>query len=183
MTRPHFHPQGDRDSSVRGGSCQRLGDEFVRRSAALREAGGGPPGPKETQIERLKAQNSDLKDRVTDRDATIGELTEFKKLAPSWLAAQHDEIMRLHGPQSSPEPATVPRARTTFYSTAADGQSTVSCDSPPSTVRTWPVSQAVARSVRAQDGGDLAWLAVAARGMRLGLCLLELLDGCLGQPG
>ncbi|MER5908586.1 hypothetical protein ABT150_52945 [Streptomyces mirabilis] len=110
-------------------------------------------------------------------------------LAPSWLAAQHDEIMRLHGPQSSPEPAppaepaTVSRARTTVYGTAADGQSTVSCDSLPSTVRTWPVSPAVARSVRAQDGGDLAWLAVAARGMRLGLCLLELLDGCLGQPG
>ncbi|MFF4731951.1 LexA family protein [Streptomyces mirabilis] len=37
---PHrLLPEEDRDSSVRGGSYQRLGDEFVRRSAALREAG------------------------------------------------------------------------------------------------------------------------------------------------
>ncbi|MGW8880370.1 hypothetical protein [Streptomyces mirabilis] len=45
-------------------------------------------------MERLKAQNPDLKDRVTDRDATIEELTEFKELALSRRAAQHDEIMR-----------------------------------------------------------------------------------------
>ncbi|SFH06214.1 hypothetical protein [Streptomyces mirabilis] len=84
-------------------------------------AGGrvGPSGHKEAQIERLKAQNPDLKDRVTDRDAAIEELTEFKKLSLSRLAAQRDEIMRSRSPQSFPEPAppaepaTLPRARTT----------------------------------------------------------------------
>ncbi|MCX4418439.1 hypothetical protein [Streptomyces mirabilis] len=56
-------------------------------------------------MERLKAQNPDLKDRVTDRDATIEELTEFKEIALARLAAQHDEIMRLRSPQSFLEPA------------------------------------------------------------------------------
>lgn len=56
-------------------------------------------------MERLKAQNPDLKDRVTDRDATIEELTEFKELALARLAAQHDEIMRLRSPQLFFEPA------------------------------------------------------------------------------
>ncbi|MET7975604.1 hypothetical protein ABZW44_21670 [Streptomyces mirabilis] len=72
---------------------------------------GEVPDPREARIERLKAQNAELKDRVTDRDATIGELTEFKKLALCRRAAQHDEIMRLRGPQSSPEPAPPSEAR------------------------------------------------------------------------
>lgn len=76
-------------------------------------------------MERLKAQNPDLKDRVTDRDATVEELPEFKKLALSRLAAQHDAIMRLRSPQSflepapPAEPATVRRARTTVYGTCS----------------------------------------------------------------
>ncbi|PBC93095.1 hypothetical protein SAMN05446589_10232 [Streptomyces sp. OV198] len=36
---------------------------------------GEVPDPREARIERLKAQNAELKDRVTDRDATIGGLT------------------------------------------------------------------------------------------------------------
>ncbi|MFF4465015.1 hypothetical protein ACFY13_36580 [Streptomyces mirabilis] len=144
-------------------------------------------------MERLKAQNPDLKDRVTDRDATIEELTEFKELALSRLAAQHDESMRLRSPQSFLEPAPpadrppslVPGPPST--APAADGLSLVSSDSPsvghfmgsqpsvsddialvfrsgwlcqiqavgPATA--WPVSQAVAGPVKAQDGGDLAW--------------------------
>ncbi|MER5667837.1 hypothetical protein [Streptomyces mirabilis] len=93
-------------------------------SYAIRRPSGGRGGPRrlnEAQIGRLKAQNPDLQDRVTDRDATIGELAEFKKLALSRLAAQHDEIMPLRSPQSSlepappAEPAPVPRARTTVY--------------------------------------------------------------------
>src|SRR5690348_3353052 len=87
-------------------------------------------------MERLKAQNPDLKDRVTDRDATIEELTEFKKLALSRLAAQHDESMRLRSPQSFLEPAPpadrppslVPGPPSTAH--AADGLSLCSCDSP-----------------------------------------------------
>ncbi|MFE2604746.1 hypothetical protein [Streptomyces mirabilis] len=56
-------------------------------------------------MERLKAQNPDLKDRVTDRDATIEELTEFKKFALSRLAAQHAESTHLT-PQGPPSGRT-----------------------------------------------------------------------------
>ncbi|MCX5318021.1 hypothetical protein [Streptomyces sp. NBC_00154] len=124
VTRTGFYPKRDRDGSVREGPYQHLGDEFVRRLAAHREAGEAPD-PRDAQIERLKAQNAELKDRVTERDATIEELTEFKKLALSRLAAQHDEITHLRSPQPSPEPlppaklATVPRTRTTAIGTCS----------------------------------------------------------------
>ncbi|MGC5004882.1 hypothetical protein [Streptomyces sp. NBC_00353] len=124
VTRTGFYPKRDRDGSVREGPYQHLGDEFVRRLAALREAGEAPD-PRDAQIERLKAQNAELKDRVTDRDSTIEELTEFKKLVLSRLAAQHDEITHLRSPQPSPEPpspaklATVPRVRTTVIGTCS----------------------------------------------------------------
>ncbi|WP_329167292.1 hypothetical protein OHB49_44385 (plasmid) [Streptomyces sp. NBC_01717] len=65
------------------------------------------------------------KDRVTERIAIIEELTEFKKLVLSRLAAQHDEITHLRSPQPSPEPpspaklATVPRVRTTVIGTCS----------------------------------------------------------------
>ncbi|WP_405734878.1 hypothetical protein OG607_41315 [Streptomyces sp. NBC_01537] len=122
VTRTGFYPKKDRDGSVREGPYQHLGDEFVRRLAALREA-GEMPDPRDAQIERLKAQNAELKDRLADRHETIEELTAFKKLALSRLAAQHEEITHLRSPQSSPEPsppaklATVPRARTTVIGT------------------------------------------------------------------
>ncbi|MFF4354803.1 hypothetical protein [Streptomyces sp. NPDC001530] len=122
VTRTGFYSKKDRDGSVREGPYQHLGDEFVRRLAALREAGEAPD-PRDAQIERLKAQNSELKDRLADRDETIEELTAFKKLALSRLVAQHEEIAHLRSPQSSPElspPAkltTVPRARTTVIGT------------------------------------------------------------------
>ncbi|MFF1657746.1 hypothetical protein [Streptomyces sp. NPDC058255] len=122
VTRTGFYPKKDRDGTVREGPYQHLGDEFVRRLTALREA-GEVPDPRDAQIERLKAQNAELKDRVADRDATIEELTQFKKLALSRLAAQHDEIMHLRSLQQSPELpppaklATVPRARTTVIGT------------------------------------------------------------------
>lgn len=51
--------------------------------------------PRAAQIERLKAQVAELKDRVTKRDEVVAELTEFKTTAISQLAAQHDEITRL----------------------------------------------------------------------------------------
>ncbi|MFC8257752.1 hypothetical protein ACFUNF_08970 [Streptomyces sp. NPDC057291] len=116
-THTGFYPKKDRDGSNREGPYQHLGDEFVRRPAALREA-GEIPYPREAQIEHPKAQNAELKDQVADRDATIEEL---QKLSLSRLTAQHDEIMRMrmHSPQSSPELpppaklANVPRARTT----------------------------------------------------------------------
>lgn len=122
VTRTGFYPKKDRDGSVREGPYQHLGDEFVRRLAALREA-GEVPDPRDAQIERLKAQNAELKDRLVDRDETIEKLSAFKKLALSRLAAQHEEITHLRSPQSSPEPpppaklTTVPRARTTVIGT------------------------------------------------------------------
>lgn len=51
--------------------------------------------PRATQIERLKAQVAELKDRITKRDEALAELTAFKTIAISQLAAQHDEIARL----------------------------------------------------------------------------------------
>ncbi|OMI88451.1 hypothetical protein BSZ07_17385 [Streptomyces sp. M1013] len=94
VTRTGFYPKKDRDGRIREGPYQHLGDEFVRRLAALREA-GEVPDPRDAQIERLKAHNAELKDRVAARDRTIEELTQFKKLALSRLAAQHDEITHL----------------------------------------------------------------------------------------
>jgi len=107
VTRTGFYPKKDRDGSVREGPYQHLGDEFVRRLKALREAGEAPD-PRDTQIERLKAQNAELKDRVTDRDEIIEELTAFKKLALSRLAAQHEEIMRPRNLRPTLLPAVQP---------------------------------------------------------------------------
>ncbi|MFJ6987455.1 MULTISPECIES: hypothetical protein [unclassified Streptomyces] len=115
VTRTGFYPKKDRDGSVREGPYQHLGDEFVRRLAALREA-GKVTDPRDAQIERLKAHNAELKDRVADRDKTIEELTAFKKLALSRLAALHGEIVHLRSSQSHAEPSprgsltVVPRA-------------------------------------------------------------------------
>lgn len=45
VTRTGFYPKKDRDGSLRKGPYQHLGDEFVRRLAALREPGRFPtPG-------------------------------------------------------------------------------------------------------------------------------------------
>ena len=59
----------------------------------MREA-GDPVDPREVQINRLN-EITNLKQRLTDRDQTISELTEFKTEALARLAAQHDEIDRL----------------------------------------------------------------------------------------
>ncbi len=44
---------------------------------------------------RLKAQNGELRQKLAGRDAAIRELEQFRELALSRLAAQHDEITRL----------------------------------------------------------------------------------------
>ncbi|MFD7863676.1 hypothetical protein [Streptomyces sp. NPDC059783] len=51
--------------------------------------------PREARIERLKAEREELKKRVADRDQLVEQLTGFKQLAISRLAAQHEEIERL----------------------------------------------------------------------------------------
>jgi hypothetical protein len=71
-----------------------LRKEFETRLAAIRQAGDAPD-PREAQIGRLKTEITTLKERLARQDAAIAELTEFRTLALSRLAAQHDEITRL----------------------------------------------------------------------------------------
>ena len=44
---------------------------------------------------RLKAQNGEFRQKLTERDDAIRDLEQFRELALSRLAAQHDEITRL----------------------------------------------------------------------------------------
>lgn len=53
------------------------------------------PDPRQAQIERLRADNADLRQRLTDRETRKKELTDFKTRALFQLAAQHDEIETL----------------------------------------------------------------------------------------
>ncbi|MFJ4969812.1 hypothetical protein [Streptomyces sp. NPDC088755] len=94
VSRTAFYPKKDRDGSARPGPYQHLAEEFERRLRALQEA-GEVVDPRVAQIERLKAQVAELKERVARRDAELAELAAFKPLALSRLAAQHDEITRL----------------------------------------------------------------------------------------
>ncbi|WP_405186533.1 hypothetical protein OG582_21110 [Streptomyces anulatus] len=94
VSRTAFYPKKDRDGSARPGPYQHLAEEFERRLRALQEA-GEVVDPRVAQIERLKTQVAELKERVARRDAELAELAAFKPLALSRLAAQHDEIMRL----------------------------------------------------------------------------------------
>lgn len=71
-----------------------LKEEFEKRLAALR-ADGDAPDPRDAQITRLKQARDDLRQKLADREATIRALEQFKELALSRLAAQHDEITRL----------------------------------------------------------------------------------------
>ncbi|MCX4406149.1 MULTISPECIES: hypothetical protein [unclassified Streptomyces] len=70
------------------------GGQAVRQLGELRAA-GETADPRDAQVERLKQQVEGLKKRVAARDEQLAELTEFKTLAISRLAAQHDEIERL----------------------------------------------------------------------------------------
>lgn len=94
VSRTAFYPKKNRDGSSRPGPYQHLAEEFERRLRALQEA-GEVVDPRVAQIERLKTQVAELKDRVARRDAELAELAAFKTLALSRLAAQHDEITRL----------------------------------------------------------------------------------------
>jgi chromosome segregation ATPase len=71
-----------------------LKEEFEQRLAALR-ATGTTPDPRDAQITRLKAHNEELRHKLADRDAALRDLEQFRALATSRLAAQHDEISRL----------------------------------------------------------------------------------------
>ena len=94
VTRTGFYPKKNRDGTSRPGAYQHLAEEFERRVKQLQDA-GEIVDPRNAQIERLKTQNAELKERITKRDERIAELTEFETLAISRLAAQHAEIERL----------------------------------------------------------------------------------------
>jgi len=93
VTRTGFYPKGDRP-----GPYQHLAEEFEQRLRALQDAGESPD-PRDAQITRLETQNTRLKERLNDRDTTVQELTVFKALAISRLAAQHQEIEQLRSRQ------------------------------------------------------------------------------------
>ncbi len=53
------------------------------------------PDPRDAQITKLEDEISRLKQRLADNEGRLVELTDFKTLAISRLAAQHAEIERL----------------------------------------------------------------------------------------
>lgn len=94
VTRTGFYPKKNRDGTTRPGPYQHLAEEFERRLTALQKA-DEIVDPRAAQIQRLKTQVTELKDRLTKRDEALAELTAFKTVAISQLAAQHDEVTRL----------------------------------------------------------------------------------------
>jgi uncharacterized protein (DUF3084 family) len=94
VTRTGFYPKKNRAGSERPGPYQHLAEEFERRLRAL-QAVGEVIDPREGQIGRLKAEVDELKKRVAKRDSELTELKDFQVKALSWLAAQHEEILRL----------------------------------------------------------------------------------------
>ncbi|WP_371551387.1 hypothetical protein OG266_38415 [Streptomyces sp. NBC_00554] len=113
INRTGFYPKKDPNGTLRDGPYQHLADEFVRRLKALHEA-GTLRDPRDAQIVRLKAENDTLRNRISRQNATLENLTEFKILALSRIAAQHEEITRLRSPQ--PATGTPPAARLTAVS-------------------------------------------------------------------
>ena len=93
VTRTGFYAKGGRP-----GPYQHLAEEFERRLSAL-QATGELPDPRDAQIARLKTGNARLRERLAEHDTAIEELTTFKTLAISRLAAQHQEIERLRRKQ------------------------------------------------------------------------------------
>jgi hypothetical protein len=94
VPRTGFSPKKDRHGVLKPGTYQHLAEEFERRREALLAA-GVTVDPRAAQIDRLRQKVDVLHARVTDRDEQIADLTAFKTLAVSRLAAQHEEIERL----------------------------------------------------------------------------------------
>lgn len=94
VTRTAFYPKKNRNGTTRPGPYQHLAEEFERRLHTLQQA-GEVLDPRIAQIERLKTKVTELKERLAQRDETVAELTTFKEVAVSRLAAQHDEIVHL----------------------------------------------------------------------------------------
>lgn len=105
-----------------------LKEEFERRLAAA-HASGTAPDPRDAQMTRLKEQNDKLRQKLAGRDATIRDLEQFKGLALSRLAAQHDEITRLRR-QAVPARAGNVRSLTPRPASHAAGITTASQETP-----------------------------------------------------
>ncbi|WP_369213783.1 hypothetical protein [Streptomyces flavofungini] len=100
-SRTGFYPKKNPNGTVREGPSQHLGDEFAHRLNHLPDA-GTLPGPRDAQTARLKAGNDALRERAARQSEETERLTECKKLlALSRIAAQHEEIARLRGPQAA----------------------------------------------------------------------------------
>jgi hypothetical protein len=105
-----------------------LKEEFERRLAAV-HASGTAPDPRDARVTRLKAQNDELRQKLADRDATIRGLDQFRELALSRLAAQHDEITRLRR-QASPARTGNVRSLTPRPASHAAGTTTARQETP-----------------------------------------------------
>ena len=68
--------------------------EFERHRAAAINA-GGRSDPRRDQIERLKSEAAQLRERLRSKDAELDTLKNFRAEALSQLTAQHDEITTL----------------------------------------------------------------------------------------
>lgn len=78
-----------------------LREEFEARLQRASQA-GETLDPRDAQISRLKSEIVALGRRVGRRDHTIIELGDFKTMAVSRLAAQHDEITNLRASVADP---------------------------------------------------------------------------------
>lgn len=92
--------------------------EFERRVQALQET-GEIPDPREAQIARLKAENTNLRERLTQAKQTIEELTDFRTQALARIAAQHEEVLRLREIAAGTSKVTRLPSRTTLIGTCS----------------------------------------------------------------
>ncbi|PXX60398.1 hypothetical protein DFR70_110240 [Nocardia tenerifensis] len=90
MSRTGFYPKNGVD-----GPYQHLATEFNRRRELHEHNNTHGPDSRDTEISRLQHENTRLRVRIAEKDSAIEELTTFKTLSISRLAAQHDEITRL----------------------------------------------------------------------------------------
>ncbi|MFD5761210.1 hypothetical protein ACFWIZ_40115 [Streptomyces sp. NPDC127044] len=100
INRTGFYSKKNPNGTVREGPYQHLAEDFVRRLKALHEA-GTLPDLRDAQIARLKAEIDALRERAARQSEAIEKLSEFKILALSRIAAQHEEIIRQRSPQAA----------------------------------------------------------------------------------
>lgn len=68
--------------------------EFDRQRGAG-QAAGHQPDPRLAQVERQRVETTELRERLSMKDAELRALETFRREALSRLAAQHDEITTL----------------------------------------------------------------------------------------